>query len=244
MVTEPSRERIAAALALAESADMFSEFCLRDLRAKGMGAVAEAVRAYRATAPKPLRTEAEICADIGRLVRCSLRLGQVLMTAEDRARLEDLANEEPAAATAPVESATGNPLVRIQWQCSSCGWGFFGPLQDECPGCSAIHYWSGSVAPDCKPWPGYPCAPAPGVAVAPLAGLTAEPDPLHPTGRCTCGGEGRCDWCKAHPDPEDCPECAGSRNRLRDVYHMTLTYGGDPQAALQAIRKVTAPGAQ
>lgn len=26
-------------------------------------------------------------------------------------------------------------------------------------------------------------------------------DPLHPTGRCTCGGEGRCDWCKANPDP-------------------------------------------
>lgn len=23
-------------------------------------------------------------------------------------------------------------------------------------------------------------------------------DPLHPTGRCSCGGEGRCNWCKAH----------------------------------------------
>jgi len=26
-------------------------------------------------------------------------------------------------------------------------------------------------------------------------------DPLHPTGRCSCGGDGGCDWCKANPDP-------------------------------------------
>lgn len=24
----------------------------------------------------------------------------------------------------------------------------------------------------------------------------AQPDPLHPTGRCTCAGEGRCEWCR------------------------------------------------
>ena len=23
-------------------------------------------------------------------------------------------------------------------------------------------------------------------------------DPLHPTGRCTCGGEGSCEWCLSH----------------------------------------------
>ena len=26
----------------------------------------------------------------------------------------------------------------------------------------------------------------------------AEFDPLHPTGRCTCGGEGDCEWCMSH----------------------------------------------
>jgi len=30
------------------------------------------------------------------------------------------------------------------------------------------------------------------------------PDPLHPTGRCTCGGEGRCAWCQ-----EVCACCGG-----------------------------------
>lgn len=31
-------------------------------------------------------------------------------------------------------------------------------------------------------------------------------DPLHPTGRCSCGGGGECAWCLAHPEPEDPPE--------------------------------------
>jgi hypothetical protein len=31
--------------------------------------------------------------------------------------------------------------------------------------------------------------------------LIIAPDILHPTGRCRCGGEGRCDWCLANPDP-------------------------------------------
>lgn len=30
------------------------------------------------------------------------------------------------------------------------------------------------------------------------------PDPLHPTGRCTCGGEGSCEWCMSH-----CDHCGG-----------------------------------
>jgi endonuclease III len=29
-------------------------------------------------------------------------------------------------------------------------------------------------------------------------------DPLHPFGRCTCAGEGKCEWCQRL-----CPECAG-----------------------------------
>ena len=27
------------------------------------------------------------------------------------------------------------------------------------------------------------------------------PDPLHPTGRCTCAGEGRCEWCRKYEEP-------------------------------------------
>lgn len=23
-------------------------------------------------------------------------------------------------------------------------------------------------------------------------------DPMHPDGRCTCSGEGRCEWCRTH----------------------------------------------
>lgn len=32
------------------------------------------------------------------------------------------------------------------------------------------------------------------------------PDPLHPTGRCTCFGEGRCEWCLKTPSPTDAEE--------------------------------------
>lgn len=28
--------------------------------------------------------------------------------------------------------------------------------------------------------------------------VAAQADPLHPSGRCTCGGEGSCDWCMTH----------------------------------------------
>lgn len=36
-------------------------------------------------------------------------------------------------------------------------------------------------------------------------GKPTELDPLHPTGRCTCGGEGRCAWCA-----EICQTCGGT----------------------------------
>jgi hypothetical protein len=47
-----------------------------------------------------------------------------------------------------------------------------------------------------------------------------DPDPLHPTGRCTCAGEGDCEWCKAiidceFPDPCSCEEALGLREKLR-----------------------------
>ncbi len=35
--------------------------------------------------------------------------------------------------------------------------------------------------------------------VVAMGSMLAPPiDELHPTGRCTCGGEGQCDWCMSH----------------------------------------------
>jgi hypothetical protein len=104
-----------------------------------------------------------------------------------------------------------NPLVRIQWQCGSCAWGFFGPLQEQCPGCGAGGFWSGSVRPDCKPWPGYPCAPAPCSAL-----LTSHPAPVAaPSRMAQMPG----DWsdCDANdlkaPLPPVAAPCAGCAKR-------------------------------
>lgn len=36
--------------------------------------------------------------------------------------------------------------------------------------------------------------PRPGRILEEFASV--QPDPLHPTGRCTCAGEGRCEWCR------------------------------------------------
>ena len=36
---------------------------------------------------------------------------------------------------------------------------------------------------------------------------------LHPDGQCTCCGEGRCEWCLKHPDPDEADE----REINRDV---------------------------
>jgi hypothetical protein len=33
-----------------------------------------------------------------------------------------------------------------------------------------------------------------------------EKDELHPSGRCVCGGEGKCDWCN-----QECPDCKVKR---------------------------------
>lgn len=71
-----------------------------------------------------------------------------------------------------------------------------------------------------------------------VAPRPAEPDHMHPTGRCSCGGEGRCDWCKANPDPyqeEPAPEA------ILEVMQDTTAYIESCLAArptLEAVRKV------
>jgi hypothetical protein len=64
-MSDPTPERIAAALALAEAVDAY------DTKATEETAKAHQVTlaAYRATAPKPLRTRAEVDAEIGEQVR-------------------------------------------------------------------------------------------------------------------------------------------------------------------------------
>lgn len=132
-----------------------------------------ALQALREAARLPLRTRAAVDAEIVAEVRNS---HDVAPFYADRGsplieRIRKLCDEPTADPEPNPEHA--NPLVRIQWQCSSCGWGYFGTLQETCPGCGARGFWSGSVVPDCKPWPGYPCAPAPGVRADPV-----EPDKL------------------------------------------------------------------
>jgi hypothetical protein len=56
-----------------------------------------ALDAYRA-ATAPLRTETAVVLDIGHHVRACVRLGELRMTADEKQRLEDLANEHTAPA--------------------------------------------------------------------------------------------------------------------------------------------------
>jgi hypothetical protein len=73
--------------------------------------------------------------------------------------------------------------------------------------------------------------PVPTRFLPPVSAAEAESsDPLHPTGRCRCGGEGRCDWCTAHPAPYQLTEDDGVSNSTRiaidpyfaDGYYVTV----------------------
>src|SRR5688572_11642491 len=61
------------------------------------------------------------------------------------------------------------------------------------------------------------------------------PDPLHPTGRCTCGGEGRCGWCKDI-------DRRGSEEKLQAVRAVLERYH-DPKnemlGSLTALQQIT-----
>jgi hypothetical protein len=115
MVTEPSKERIAAALALAEA----DEFHYRNKDNKfAHDAHMAALEAYRATAPKPLRTRAEVDAEIATVMRVAfgagsvqVRSGAVNMTS----RLEELCDEplapDPTDSGSGRDDDAGPPLV-------------------------------------------------------------------------------------------------------------------------------------
>jgi hypothetical protein len=81
-MTEPSKERIAAALALAEAVDAAARACdapegtPSEVFTRVWFARCEALAAYRATAPKPLRTRAEVDADIAARTRELVRIGR------------------------------------------------------------------------------------------------------------------------------------------------------------------------
>ena len=300
--------------------------------------VINAIRAVRSESRVPQRTLAEVDAEIAREIRASVALGYrgdcLTGTSQSQGEVSDRIRALCAEPTAEPASERGNPLVRITWQCGSCGWGYFGPLQEACPGCGAEGFWSGSVAPDCKPWPGYHCAAAPGVKVAPLPtparvqlleeiaddlvdmldgepsgsdsldwalerygykptkGVPAEPEcteeasPEPTTGKiCVRCGEQveaerecyvipHCLKCLPAPEPlpvrelqrEACDASvsdlvralqdgnkflqdqlvaanAARRLRLAEIYHLTITYGDDPERALLAIRHASGPGA-
>lgn len=80
--------------------------------------------------------------------------------------------------------------------------------------------------------------------------LVITPDILHPTGRCSCGGEGRCDWCKANPDPYQAegteaseamdefePDVEGVMEALQDTQAYIATCL-EADVKLEAVRKV------
>ncbi len=48
-----------------------------------------------------MRTEAAVALELGQLVRSCVRLGQLMYTAEEKARLEELANEHTADESQP-----------------------------------------------------------------------------------------------------------------------------------------------
>jgi hypothetical protein len=87
-------------------------------------AVCRALAAYRA-ATAPLRTETAVVLDIGHHVRACVRLGELRMTADEKQRLEDLANEH----TAPVPE---KPPLRVHDLRAT----FSGSVSDEPEACS------------------------------------------------------------------------------------------------------------
>jgi hypothetical protein len=260
--------------------------------------VINAIRAVRSESRVPQRTRSEVDAEIAtecreyhHRVTCNgpnhIEPNWDGMTSGWVARMNELCSEP----TVEREPERGNPLVRITWQCGSCGWGYFGPLKEECPGCGAEGLWSGSVAPDCKPWHGHQCAPAPGVKATPLptcervALLEEIADGLVDMLDGEPSGTDSLDWALERygykptkgvteadleaandADASAPPEAftselvrslqegnkflqdqivqahAARRMRLAEIYHLTITYGDQPERALLAIRNASGPG--
>lgn len=100
MATDPTPERIAAALALAEACD---DYFSGDAMVSGI--VFGALQAYRATAPR-LRTRAEVDAEIAGIMRDVYRagLGSVFYSVDESLRLSRLCAEPTA--TEPLREPT------------------------------------------------------------------------------------------------------------------------------------------
>ncbi len=113
-MTTPTPERIAAALALAEAADAAARACDApegtppEVFTRTWFARCEALAAYRATAPKPLRTRAEVDADIAAKVRGCTRRDGLLVDGEllKEARRLCLLVREPTADPQPYGSSS------------------------------------------------------------------------------------------------------------------------------------------
>lgn len=182
-MSAPKPETVAAALSLAEHSDMISEFFLREMRAKGMGAVVDAVHAYRATLPK-LRTRAEVDRDIVIACRAAVESGQL-----GNAFFNDYVGKlcrEPTSGPGPssVDAADGDGPLPPSAPVSPAGAAYSFALHDTlaraleriqatCEEVSELHrvlYHLGHVkavplAPLPIPMPDYPSGP-PGAAAA------------------------------------------------------------------------------
>lgn len=76
-------------------------------------------------------------------------------------------------------------------------------------------------------------------SVALLRADLAAPDDLHPTGRCRCGGEGRCGWCLMNAIREDRDAVRAELDTFA-AFHRTKT---DALALeLRRLRAAEAPG--
>lgn len=262
-MSDPTPERIAAALALAEDALRY-ELAMR----KGGAAPlrADLIDAYRATAPKPLRTRAEQNQRIAEHCRANAGCwSAVALTVMQELCREPLAPDPTETGACPPEC----PDVAADWTAVGDDGAFarpFGTIRVCHCGCLVAggptrclrcaepnrvtdhdadqrpHPYGPSSVDSADPPPSsvpaagatfhtvdqlpalwesqaaaYPADLPLGCGAAAAVRLCAKElrtalaaqvavDPLHPTGRCSCGGEGRCDWCKV-----PCEDCSYPR---------------------------------
>lgn len=204
---------------------------------------------------KPLRTRAEVDAEIVRSVRECIEKSLLFPRPELKALCaEPTADPQPHGSSSDrvdspprVDAAAGatfshqNPVQNPRCLTCNAGMVYRHTLTD-----SGWYCFPCAVK---RPAPPMPSGPRPAPATkesSDTAGVEAgaanritdhdadqrEEDPLHPTGRCTCGGEGRCEWCMVpcegcrypravcicEPDPEacSCEESEALKDELKE----------------------------